>query len=51
MSGEREMAGRALHEERRTLLDGLWMPDAPPWDEPPKEDKGRWRQYTDKTTT
>ncbi len=38
-------AGKVLYEERRALLKGLWMPDAPPWEELPEETKERWRGY------
>ncbi|HEX2247147.1 MAG TPA: hypothetical protein VHH13_06310 [Arthrobacter sp.] len=47
MTLEREAAGKALYEERMKLLDGLWMPDAPPWEELPEDVKERWRSYTD----
>jgi len=37
--------GKALYEERLKLLEGLWMPAAPPWDELPDEVKERWRAH------
>jgi hypothetical protein len=37
--------GKALYEERLKLLEGLWMPAAPPWDELSDEVKQRWRSH------
>lgn len=45
---DRESAGRAMYEERHTLLEGLWMPEAPPWNALPEDVKDRWRKYADK---
>ena len=40
-------AGRALYEERLKLLEGLWMPAAPPWEDLSDEVKARWRSYAE----
>jgi hypothetical protein len=37
--------GKALYEERLKLLEGLWMPAAPPWEDLPDEVKERWRAH------
>lgn len=37
-----EQRGRELYEERRKLLAGLWMNDAPDWQELPEEVRRRW---------
>lgn len=40
-------AGKALYEERLKLLEGLWMPAAPPWEDLSDEVKDRWRSYAE----
>jgi hypothetical protein len=40
-----EDAGKALYEERQKLLEGLWMPAAPPWNDLSEETKERWRSH------
>lgn len=40
-------AGKALYEERLKLLEGLWMPAAPPWEDLPDDVKARWRSYAE----
>ena len=42
---DRTDPGKALYEERLKLLEGLWMPAAPAWDELPDDVKQRWRSY------
>lgn len=34
----------ALYEERRKLLPGLWLSDAPDWHDLPEDVKARWRR-------
>lgn len=34
-----------LYEERLAFLPGLWMPEAPSWDELSETDRERWRGY------
>lgn len=46
-ASDRDTAGKALYEERMKLLDGLGMPDAPPWEDLAEDVKERWRAYTD----
>ncbi len=41
---EAEQRGRELYEERRKLLAGLWMNDAPDWQELPEDVRQRWRR-------
>ena len=48
VDANRDAAGRTLYEERQTMLGGLWMPEAPAWDELPEPVKERWRTYTDR---
>lgn len=38
-------AGKALYEERLSLLEGLWMPAAPAWEDLSDEVKDRWRAH------
>lgn len=40
-------AGKALYEERLKLLEGLWMPAAPPWEDLSDEVKERWRSHAE----
>ncbi len=40
-------AGKALYEERLKLLEGLWMPAAPPWEDLSDEAKERWRAHAE----
>ena len=41
--GAREAdAGRTLYEERMSFLPGLWMPEAPAWEDLSEEDRQRW---------
>ena len=40
-------AGKALYEERLKLLEGLWMPAAPPWEDLSEEAKERWRSHAE----
>ena len=40
--------GKALYEERLKLLEGLWMPAAPPWEDLSDEVKARWRSSAEK---
>lgn len=42
MDAEATDAGRKLYEERMAFLPGLWMPEAPPWEDLSEEDRQRW---------
>lgn len=42
---ESDDEGKALYEERMALLPGLWMPEAPAWEDLSEEDRRRWRGY------
>ncbi len=43
--------GKALYEERLKLLEGLWMPEAPAWEDLPDDVKDRWRSHAQEGRT
>lgn len=45
MTTDGQEPGKDLYEERLKLLAGLWMPDAPPWEDLSEDEKDRWRGY------
>ncbi|WP_153297134.1 hypothetical protein [Arthrobacter yangruifuii] len=42
MDADAMEAGRTLYEERMAFLPGLWMPEAPDWEDLSEEDRHRW---------
>ncbi|WP_146364007.1 hypothetical protein [Arthrobacter yangruifuii] len=42
MDADAMEAGRTLYEERMAFLPGLWMPEAPAWEDLSEEDRHRW---------
>ncbi|MFC0249639.1 hypothetical protein ACFFIO_14130 [Citricoccus parietis] len=43
----REQAGRALYEQRMSLLPGLGQPPAPAWEDLSDGERERWCRHTD----